>query len=42
MTPILGKVQLGKELNDDQVNAIVAFLKTLTGTLPDQARVPKN
>lgn len=31
---IMGSSQLGISLNDDQVNAIVAFLKTTTGTQP--------
>ncbi len=37
---IMGKYQLGKDLSDAQVNAIVAFLKSLTGELPAHARMP--
>ncbi len=39
---IMAKVQLGKNLNDGQVADIVAFLNSLTGTLPkDFATVPQ-
>ena len=38
---IMGQVQLGRDLTDDQVNSIVAFLKSLTGKLPDHAKMPK-
>jgi cytochrome c peroxidase len=31
---IMGKVQLGKELTDQEVNDLVAFLNSLTGELP--------
>lgn len=31
---IMGKVQLGKELTDQQVNDLMAFLNSLTGELP--------
>ena len=31
---IMGSAQLGQELNDDEVGAITAFLRTLTGTQP--------
>jgi cytochrome c peroxidase len=31
---IMGKVQLGKELTDQQVNDLIAFLNSLTGELP--------
>ena len=31
---IMGKVQLGKQLPDEDVHAIVAFLDSLTGRLP--------
>ncbi len=31
---IMGKVQLGKALSDDQVSRIVAFLDSLTGNIP--------
>lgn len=34
---IMGKYQLGRDLTDAQVNGIVTFLKTLTGTLPAHA-----
>ena len=30
----MGKYQLGKELTDQDIQAIVAFLHTLTGTNP--------
>ena len=33
---IMGKAQLNKDLTDDQVNDIVAFLKTLTGEIPSE------
>jgi cytochrome c peroxidase len=32
---VMGTAQLGTELNDNQVDAIVAFLKTLTGKIPE-------
>lgn len=32
---VMARVQLGKRLNDEQVARIVAFLGSLTGTLPD-------
>lgn len=32
---VMGTAQLGTELNDEQVRAITAFLKTLTGEIPD-------
>ncbi len=35
---IMGKYQLGRELTDAQVNSIVAFLKSLTGELPEHAK----
>ena len=35
---LMGTYQLGRDLTDAQVNGIVAFLKTLTGTLPDHAK----
>ncbi|MEZ4288330.1 MAG: c-type cytochrome [Polyangiales bacterium] len=34
---IMGKVQLGRDLTDEQVTSIVAFLNSLTGTLPAHA-----
>lgn len=37
---IMGKYQLGTDLSEDQVNNIVAFLKSLTGELPPYARMP--
>lgn len=37
---IMGQVQLGRDLTDAQVNDIVAFLRSLTGTLPEHARMP--
>lgn len=35
---VMGKYQLGRDLTDAQVNSIVTFLKTLTGTLPAHAK----
>lgn len=32
---VMGTAQLGTELNDSQVDSIVAFLKTLTGKIPE-------
>jgi cytochrome c peroxidase len=38
---IMGRVQVGKSLTDDEIAAIVTFLKSLTGKIPDYAlRVP--
>jgi cytochrome c peroxidase len=38
---IMGKIQLGKELNNSQVEEIVTFLKSLTGKIPNDAlKVP--
>ncbi len=38
---IMGKIQLGKDLNRPQVEEIVTFLKSLTGKIPDDAlKVP--
>jgi cytochrome c peroxidase len=37
---IMGKVQLGKDLTKEQVRDIVAFLKSLTGKIPKEARTP--
>jgi cytochrome c peroxidase len=34
---IMGKIQLGKELNKSQVEEIVTFLKSLTGKIPEEA-----
>jgi cytochrome c peroxidase len=33
----MGKVQLGKELTKAQVDDILAFLRTLTGNIPENA-----
>ncbi len=37
---LMARFQLGKELDDEQVGKIVAFLKSLTGRLPEQASPP--
>jgi cytochrome c peroxidase len=38
---VMGKIQLGKNLNKSQVEEIVTFLKSLTGKIPEDAlRVP--
>ncbi|MEZ0360908.1 MAG: cytochrome c peroxidase [Hydrogenobacter sp.] len=37
---IMGKVQLGKDLSKEQVKDIVAFLRSLTGDIPKEARKP--
>jgi cytochrome c peroxidase len=38
---IMGKIQLGKDLNKSQVGEIVTFLKSLTGKIPEDAlKVP--
>jgi len=34
----MGKAQLGKDLSQDEVENIVAFLKTLSGNVSDSAR----
>ena len=34
---VMAKYQLGRQLSDDQIGLIVAFLKTLTGTLPEKS-----
>ena len=34
---VMAKVQLGKELTEDQVDKIVAFLKALDGEIPKHA-----
>ncbi|MAC25944.1 MAG: hypothetical protein CMH59_05610, partial [Myxococcales bacterium] len=39
---IMGQVQLGKELEDQQVSDIVAFLESLSGELPEHARLPED
>ncbi|MDH4281757.1 MAG: cytochrome-c peroxidase [Myxococcales bacterium] len=39
---VMGKYQLGRDLTDEQVNSIVAFLKSLTGELPAYAKMPTN
>ena len=39
---IIAKLQLNKDLTDEEVKEIVAFLKTLTGTVPaDLAKAPE-
>ncbi len=39
---IMGQLQLGKDLSDEDVNAIVAFLESLTGEVPANfAQVPQ-
>jgi len=37
---IMGQVQLNRDLTDAQVGDIVAFLRSMTGTLPEHARMP--
>ncbi|MBX3251650.1 MAG: cytochrome-c peroxidase [Myxococcales bacterium] len=37
---LMGRLQLGQRLSDEQVADIVAFLVTLTGELPEHARLP--
>src|SRR5690606_26046930 len=32
---VMGRLQLGRELKEDEIGNIVAFLKTLTGDQPD-------
>ncbi len=34
---IMGEIQLGRKLNKDEINKIVAFLKSLEGEIPDEA-----
>jgi cytochrome c peroxidase len=36
----MGHYQLGRELSDEQVRLIVAFLGTLSGEIPEEARLP--
>jgi cytochrome c peroxidase len=38
---VMGTVQLGRQLTDAQVADIVAFLRTLTGTVPADAALPE-
>lgn len=38
---LMGKYQLGRDLTKEQIDDIVAFLKSLTGKLPDYAKMPK-
>lgn len=38
---LMGKYQLGRDLTEQQVNDIVAFLKSLTGELPPYAKMPE-
>lgn len=37
---VMGRYQLGRELTAEQVDSIVAFLRSLTGQLPASARMP--
>jgi cytochrome c peroxidase len=38
---IMGKIQLGKDLNKSQVEEVVTFFKSLTGKIPEDAmKVP--
>lgn len=37
---VMGRYQLGRELDADQVRLLVAFLSSLTGELPAHARMP--
>lgn len=37
---VMARYQLGRELSNEQVTSIVAFLKSLTGELPAGARMP--
>ena len=39
---VMGKYQLGRQLTEDQIESIVAFLKSLTGDLPAHAKPPKS
>jgi len=39
---IMGKLQLNKDLTEQQVSDIVAFLKTLTGTVPEKYQKAPN
>lgn len=38
---LMGKYQLGRDLTEQQINDIVAFLKSLTGELPPYATMPE-
>lgn len=38
----MGRVQLGRDLSDEQVSDIVAFLESLEGQLPAHALIPEN
>lgn len=38
---VMGRYQLGRELTDEQVTRLVAFLNSLTGELPAGARLPE-
>jgi cytochrome c peroxidase len=38
---LMGKYQLGRDLTNEQIDDIVAFLKSLTGKLPKYAKMPK-
>jgi len=35
---IMGKIQLNKDLNEDEVNEIIDFLRTLSGDISDEAK----
>ncbi len=37
---VMAQVQLGRDLNDEDVTSIVAFLDTLTGPVPVEALEP--
>lgn len=39
---LMGTYQLGRDLTDEQVKSIVAFLKSLTGELPAHAKMPES
>ena len=39
---VMGRVQLGRDLEDNQVADIVAFLQSLNGELPEHARLPED
>jgi cytochrome c peroxidase len=38
---VMGRFQLNRELTNDEVRSIVAFLNALTGTIPQEARMPQ-
>lgn len=37
---VMARVQLGRDLSNEEVSDIVAFLGSLTGKIPDEARLP--